>query len=209
MLVGPQLPPENVSLLRLAVARLSQEAEETIAVLGLVRARSEVSALAVTTHRLLTLGRAAQGYLLLEQIPHGDIVQTHVERDSLLAQGRVRVHTGDGVRLLGVLTPTGDQRAFDLLELALERVPRGMQTIMVPSAPGATPPTQPPEDSAEPVTAPAEPVAAPAEPVAQSPEDGDRHPVVAQLVELAGLHRTGALTDEEFSAAKARLLGGS
>lgn len=38
------------------------------------------------------------------------------------------------------------------------------------------------------------------------PEPDREQPLVAQLAQLAELHRTGALTDEEFAAAKARLL---
>ena len=43
-------------------------------------------------------------------------------------------------------------------------------------------------------------------------EDGEIVPssnLVAELQSLAALHRSGALSDAEFSAAKARILGGS
>jgi len=46
-----------------------------------------------------------------------------------------------------------------------------------------------------------EPAPAPAAPPA--PED----PTIAQLQNLANLHRQGVLTDDEFAAAKAKLLG--
>lgn len=221
MLVGPQLPPENVSLLRLAVERSSAEGEETIAVLGMVRARSQVSALAVTTHRLLTLGRVAKGSPVLEEFFHGDNFRVHVERESLLARGRVRVRIGEHTHLLGVLTPTGDERAFDILERAMERATQEtdhrarlakdagrpelpdpvMPTIPVPGATGMTSPRERPEDDLPRVGVTATGASQGAT------DDTDRHPLVAQLAELAGLHRDGALTEEEFSAAKARLLG--
>jgi hypothetical protein len=50
----------------------------------------------------------------------------------------------------------------------------------------------------------AEPLAAPAEPPAAAPADP-----VAQLKELAALRQQGLLTEEEFAAQKARVLGGA
>ncbi|PZU47156.1 MAG: hypothetical protein DI571_04620, partial [Arsenicicoccus sp.] len=44
--------------------------------------------------------------------------------------------------------------------------------------------------------------------VRDDPLDQD-HPLVAQLRGLADLHQRGALSDAEFAAAKARVLGGS
>ena len=49
---------------------------------------------------------------------------------------------------------------------------------------------------------PAPPVAEPAPPAASAGGD-----VAGQLQELAGLHDSGVLSDEEFAAAKAKLLG--
>ena len=49
---------------------------------------------------------------------------------------------------------------------------------------------------------PLEPAPAPA-PAVQAAGAGDR---IAQLQQLASLHESGALTDEEFSAAKAKVL---
>jgi hypothetical protein len=50
---------------------------------------------------------------------------------------------------------------------------------------------------------PPEPAPAPA-PAAQASGASDR---IAQLQQLASLHESGALTDEEFAAAKAQVLG--
>lgn len=44
--------------------------------------------------------------------------------------------------------------------------------------------------------------AAPAAPTAPAPDDN-----IAEIQELAALHSQGVLTDEEFAAAKAKLLG--
>lgn len=212
VLIGPHLPPENVPLIRLAVERTGAAGEEVLAVLGCVRARSEVSVLALTTRRLLTLGRPARDYPLVEEFFHGDGVEVQVERDSLLTRGRVRVRIADQVRVLGSLTPTGDDRAIAILDRGLAGVrlgesadrpalpAPGMPTIPVPRPPAGGPSLddaladERPEDHA---------------PAADRPADLGRHPLVAHLAELAGLHRAGFLTDEEFASAKARLVTGS
>jgi hypothetical protein len=46
--------------------------------------------------------------------------------------------------------------------------------------------------------------AAPAAPAVPFPDD----PTVAELARLAQMHQAGSLTDQEFAAAKARVLGG-
>ena len=53
--------------------------------------------------------------------------------------------------------------------------------------------------------APAEPAPAPAQVAA--PEAAPASSMIEQLNQLAALHQQGALTDAEFSAAKAQLLG--
>jgi hypothetical protein len=53
--------------------------------------------------------------------------------------------------------------------------------------------------------APAEPAPAPAPAPAAAPPAGDD--TNARLTQLASLHDSGALTDEEFAAAKAQVLG--
>ena len=57
------------------------------------------------------------------------------------------------------------------------------------------------QGGAAPQPAPA-PASAPATPVSDTA--GDR---IAQLTQLASLHDSGALTDEEFAAEKAKVLG--
>ncbi len=51
--------------------------------------------------------------------------------------------------------------------------------------------------------APAEPAPAPAPAPAAAPADD----TISRLTQLASLHSSGALTDEEFAAAKAEVLG--
>ena len=60
----------------------------------------------------------------------------------------------------------------------------------------------PPQYAQQPQYAPA-PAAAPAPAPAAAPAD----PMFAELQQLADLHASGVLTDEEFAAAKAKVLG--
>jgi hypothetical protein len=50
--------------------------------------------------------------------------------------------------------------------------------------------------------------AAPPPPAAAPPDGGMSEAVIQQLKDLASLHESGVLTDEEFNAQKAKLLGG-
>jgi hypothetical protein len=56
--------------------------------------------------------------------------------------------------------------------------------------------------------APAAPEPAPAPAPAAAPAGGDQSDRIAQLTQLAQLHDSGALTDEEFAAEKAKILNG-
>jgi len=58
--------------------------------------------------------------------------------------------------------------------------------------------------AAEPAPAPAPAPAAPAPAQVQADAASDR---IAQLQQLAALHTSGALTDEEFATEKAKILG--
>lgn len=60
---------------------------------------------------------------------------------------------------------------------------------------------------AEAAQAAAPPAAAPAEPVAATPPAAGEPDYMAELQKLADLHRAGILTDEEFAAKKAQILG--
>jgi hypothetical protein len=53
----------------------------------------------------------------------------------------------------------------------------------------------------------APPAAAPPPPAAAAPGGADTTDRIAQLTQLAKLHDSGALTDEEFAAEKAKVLG--
>ena len=212
MLVGPHLRPDNLSLIRVSVERLDLEEEEMIAVLGLVRVRSRVSTLVVTTRRLLTLGRAGEGFPVLEQFAHDDVLGVHVERDSLLAQGHVRVRTAEQTRLLGALTPPGEARTYEIFERALEQVEQRRRRGPGPAGADRPESERPmlPGPRMQTIPVPGAPLSGAQDgPVQDDVGESAAVPLVAQLAELAGLHRGGALTDEEFSRAKARLLGGA
>jgi len=59
----------------------------------------------------------------------------------------------------------------------------------------------------EPAAPPPAPTYVQAAPPAPEPAPVPVDPTTAQLERLAGLHSSGVLSDEEFAAAKARLLG--
>jgi Short C-terminal domain len=61
------------------------------------------------------------------------------------------------------------------------------------------------EQAAQAQAPPPPPPAAPPQPAAPASAPAD--PVVEKINQLAQLHASGALTDEEFAAAKARALG--
>jgi hypothetical protein len=86
--------------------------------------------------------------------------------------------------------------------VTVTRAPAGPPDPLPPSTP--PPPVPPPAPSAEPApSADPAPSAEQAPPAEREVED----PLVATLRELADLHQAGALTDEEFQRAKARVLG--
>jgi hypothetical protein len=79
-------------------------------------------------------------------------------------------------------------RAAAVGTVAYQGSKRGAMAAQNQAAEAAPPPPPPP-------AAPAPPAAAPAD------------PTVEKINQLAQLHASGALTDEEFAAAKARALG--
>lgn len=64
----------------------------------------------------------------------------------------------------------------------------------------------PPTTPAPAAAAPTAPIAAPVPPPAAAAPDGTAAPWVAQLRDLASLHEQGTLTDEQYEAAKQRVL---
>ena len=148
------------------------------------RIRRSISLLVVTDRRLLTLGDPSAGLPVVDDVPRSVVTELQVERVKTFSMGRVTAVTEDGPVGLGTLDYGPE--TFNGLDEAWARA-AGPRLPVIPTL-GRPGPEPPPHD----------------EPV--SPEGG-RHPLVAELESLARLHRSGALTDGEFAAAKARLLG--
>jgi hypothetical protein len=86
-------------------------------------------------------------------------------------------------------------------------MPLGRRRPMVRAAAVGTVAYQGSKRGAEAGEAEAEAAAAPPPAQAPAPAASPEDPTVAKINELAQLHASGALTDEEFAAAKAKALG--
>lgn len=144
------------------------------------RMRRTVTALVVTDLRLLTLGDQSVGMPIVDEVHRRDVTEVHIEREKIFSTGVVTADTATGPVNLGTLDYNDDTMRClaDVLARSEESV---MPVIPTPCGPVA-------------------------EPVPDDTAYSAQHPLIAQLTALADLHERGALTDEEFSAAKARLL---
>lgn len=148
------------------------------------------SYLLVTDQRILTLGLLHKGYPVLDEIDLFAVESVRIERDKILRYGDVVVTSVNGqVEGYGALNSGKKYIAFDLMEEvvqeALERH-RSNPAPLLP-APGGT--------GGREVLPGKDPVDG----------EGDAD-LVSQLTELARLHEADLLTDDEFAAAKARVL---
>ena len=165
------------------------------AVLGMfpvTRFRRSVALLVVTDRRLLTLGDQHVGMPVVDEVDRARATDVHIEREKVFSAGLVTAVTDEGEVNLGTLTYNG--QTFNRLEEVLARTgPGGMPLIPVGAPPvgGHDRGRRPPEDDV---------------PWPGSPPVRSDHPLVVHLTALADLHERGVLTDEEFAAAKARLL---
>ena len=165
------------------------------AVLGMfpvTRFRRSVALLVVTDRRLLTLGDQHVGMPVVDEVDRARVTDVRIEREKVFSAGLVTAVTDVDEVNLGTLTYNG--QTFLRLEEVLARTgPAGMPLIPVGAPPvgGRDRAGGPPEDDV---------------PWSGSPPVRSDHPLVVHLRALADLHARGALTDEEFAAAKARLL---
>lgn len=192
--VDAKLPKRLVPYIRQTLRVALAPDEELFGLFSVFRFRRGITVLAVTDRRLLTLGEEHAGLPIIDDLVRSDVSEVRVERERAFRTGQVTAHLPEGEVPLGTLnyTPT----TFARLEEVLDRVPdRAMPTIPLPGA-----------DS------PPAPEAIDGEPLTSAAGQASSHPLVVHLTALADLHERGALTDEEFVAAKARLLadpGGS
>lgn len=163
--------------------------EELLGLFASYRLRRAITTLVVTDRRLLTLGDVDKGMPVVDEVDRSSITALHVEREKMLSSGRLVAETQLGPVSLGTLDYAGDGSTFLGLDEVLSRgtVQAGMPVIPVPGHRG----DGPVQDGV---------------PVQAGAAARETHPLVAHLRALADLHERGALTDEEFAAAKARLL---
>lgn len=164
--------------------------EQLLGLFASWRLRRATAVLVVTDRRLLTLGDQEKGMPVMDEVYRSSLIRLHVERDKMLTSGKLVAETENGMVGLGTLDYASDGSTFQGLDAVMARTvdSAGMPVIPVPGTQGERqrrPGVSPPSDG----------------PAPDSP-----HPLVAHLQSLADLHGSGALTDEEFAAAKAKLL---
>ena len=172
------------------LARRLDGDEAALGVFAVSRLRRLVSYLVVTDRRLLTVGLRHQDHPVVDSVLHSVVEDVTLERRSTLRSGEVRTRDVDGVTTyLGCLDRSRGGAALDLFDAVVEEARSGTRAM----TPIRTP-------------APAEPQ--PSGHVAEAEGADDAGPtLLRQLTELGRLHREGLLTEEEFTTAKARVLG--
>lgn len=160
--------------------------EQVLGLFAVTRLRRSVTMLVVTDRRLLTLGDEHVGLPVVDAVLRDEVTEVSVEKEKLFSTGAVVARTVDGEVGLGTLT-YGRSTFNKLEEILAAEPPMPVIPVQLPGAGGAEP----------------------VEDVPPTPAHGrpaSTHPLVVHLNALADLHARGALTDEEFVAAKARLL---
>ncbi|MGC5583739.1 SHOCT domain-containing protein [Ornithinimicrobium sp. W1665] len=168
--------------------------EQVLGVFPVTRFRRSVALLVVTDRRLLTLGDQHVGMPVVDEVDRARVTDVRIERQKVFSAGLVTAVTDEDEVNLGTLTFTG--QTFNRLEEVLARTGSGGMPVIPVVAPplaGGDREDGSPQDDV--------PAPRPGGPRARSD-----HPLVVHLAALADLHERGALTDEEFAAAKARLL---
>lgn len=180
--------PKRVVPLALQSLRLNVlPGEQVLGLFAVTRLRRSVTMLVITDRRLLTLGDEHVGLPVVDAVLREEVTEVSVEREKIFSTGQVVAHTVAGEVGLGTLTY--GKETFNRLEEILAAAPP-MPVIPVLRLDGPSP-----QEAVEDVPPRRARAAAAA-----------THPLVVHLSALADLHGRGALTDEEFVAAKARLL---
>ncbi|MFK5689213.1 SHOCT domain-containing protein [Ornithinimicrobium sp. LYQ92] len=179
--------------IRLALRRKLLPGETVQGLFIAYRIRRSVSALVVTDRRLLTLGDVSVGMPVVDDLDRSQVTEVTIERHKVFSTGAVVAVTPDGPVGLGTLD-YGKETFNKLEEILAQDGSAGMPLIPTPSArrPGVETVQDGPQGHL-PLTPPAGGVP-------------PQHPLVAQLSALADLHERGALDDDEFAAAKQKLI---
>lgn len=187
--IDKKVPKRLVPLVRRSLHTILGPGEEVLGMFAVTRFRRSVSTLVVTNRRLLTLGDEHVGVPLVDEVLRGEVREVTIEREKVWTTGLVTAHTVHGKEVnLGTLTYTSS--TFLRLDEVLARPTGGwLPTIPTPGL-GARPGMEDVDGV----------------PAAPGPGHSSSHPLVVHLSALADLHDRGSLTDEEFAAAKRRLL---
>lgn len=190
--VDKKVPKRQVPLARQSLRTVLGPGEEVLGMFAVTRFRRSICLLVVTDRRLLTLGDEHVGLPLVDEVPRAEVGEVTIEREKLWTIGLVTARTvhGDAVNL-GTLTYNSS--TFLRLDEVLARPTGGwLPTIPTPGS-DVRPGLEDIDDR-------------PAKSLSGHPGDSAHHPLVAHLTALAHLYDRGALTDDEFAAAKRRLL---
>lgn len=185
----PKVPKRLVPLANQSLRLNLLPGERVLALFASTRLRRSVTMLVVTDLRLLTLGDEHVGMPVVDEVLRSEVREVHVEREKVFSTGVVTVHTVHGEVNLGTLT-YGKATFNKLEEVLATRTPAAMPVIPT-HGPGSRAGAEGPEDVPGPTG---------------GGMPSSTHPLVVHLTALADLHERGALTDQEFAAAKARLL---
>lgn len=161
--------------------------EEVQGLFSAYRMRRSVEAIVITDRRLLSLGDVSMGMPIIDEVARAEVLEVHVEREKILSAGAVTVRTATGTVGLGTIAFGED--TLGSFEEVLVRRARTMPVIPTPGGGGSEVLADVPSANGV------------------EPSGPGAHPLVTQLERLADLHERGALDDEEFARAKARLLG--
>lgn len=189
--------PKRLVPVALHTLRLHQlPGEVVLGLFAVTRLRRSVTTLAVTNQRLITLGDEHVGLPVVDVVQRSEVDEVHVERTKMWSTGAVTAHTLAGEINLGTLTY--GKHTFNHFEEVL-RMPSHTLPVIPVNAPGdiGESPGQGRIGSAPVEDGPVQPT-----PMGMA----GTHPLIVHLNALADLHERGALTDAEFSAAKAKLL---
>lgn len=197
--VDKKVPKRLGPLARQSLRVILEPDEAVLGMFAVTRFRRSVSMLVITDRRLLTLGDEHVGMPLVDEVLRAEVREVTIEREKVWTTGLVTARTVHGDDLnLGTLT-YGNTTFLKLDEVLARPAGGTMPTIPTPGF-GARPSLEDRPD-------------VPGLPRAGGPPSGSSamnsstsHPLIAHLTALADLHDRGALTDEEFAAAKRRLL---
>ena len=178
--VDPTVPAKQLASIHRAVRAHGETGEQVLGIFGATRWTRPVTSIVVTDRTLFNLGPSEEGHRVLDEVRVADLLEVRVERESFLKGGEVRAVTSWGEVYLGMLNVGSRPDVWAVWDEVMDDLDAARSVVDAD--------TDRPGDDPGPVPT------------------GGYLPLVAQLAELGRLHEAGLLTDEEFAAAKARVL---